>query len=65
MKYFILSLCFVEKVGCRVRMRALSVKEEMIKAMMDSTFKTIGDCLNCCMKSLSRAKVIQTYKDSL
>jgi alcohol dehydrogenase class IV len=55
----------VEKFGCRVRMRALGVEEEMIEAMTDSTFKTIGDCLNCSLKPLSRADVIQIYKDSL
>jgi alcohol dehydrogenase class IV len=65
MKYFILSLCFVERFGCRVRMHDLGVKEEMIEAMTDSTFKTMGDCLNCSLKPFGRADVIQMYKDSL
>jgi len=65
MKYFILSLCFVERFGCRVRMHDLGVKEEMIEPMTDSAFKTMGRFLNCSLKPLSRADVIQMYKDSL
>jgi alcohol dehydrogenase class IV len=55
----------VEKFGCRVRMRDLGVKEQMIEAMTDSAFKTMGGCLNCSLKPLSRAEVIQMHKDSL
>jgi hypothetical protein len=55
----------MEKFCCRVRLRDLGAKEEMIEAMTDSTFKTIGDCLNCSLKPLSRADVIKMCKDSL
>jgi len=55
----------VEKFGCRVRMRDLGVKEQMIEPMTDSAFKTMGRFLNCSLKPLSRAEVIQMYKDSL
>ena len=55
----------LEKFGCRVHMRDLGVKEEMIEAMTDSAFKTMSGCLNCSLKPLSRADVVQMYKDSL
>jgi alcohol dehydrogenase len=54
----------LQKFGCRVRMRDLGVKEEMIEAMTDSAFKTMSGCLNCSLKSLSRADVVQMYRDS-
>lgn len=56
---------FCGEVRLPVRMRDLGFKEEMIEAMTDTTFKTIGDYLNCSLKSLCRADVIQMYKDSL
>jgi sugar (pentulose or hexulose) kinase len=34
----------VEKLGCRVHMRDLGVKEQMIEAVTDSAFKTMGGC---------------------
>ncbi len=46
-------------------MRDLGVKEEMLTAMTDSAFKTMSGCLNCSLKALDRAEVIQMYKDSL
>ena len=55
----------MEKFGCRVRMRDLGVKEQVIETMTDSVFKTLGGCLNCSLKPLSRAEVTQMYKDSL
>jgi len=55
----------LEKFGCRVRMRDLGVKEQMINAMTDSAFKTMSGCLNCSLKPLSRSDVVQLYKDSL
>jgi alcohol dehydrogenase len=55
----------LEKFGCRVRMRDLGVRESMIDAMTDSAFKTMSGCLNCSLKTLSRADVVQLYKDSL
>jgi alcohol dehydrogenase len=55
----------LEKFGCRVRMRDLGVKESMIEAMTDSAFKTMSGCLNCSLKTLSRADVVQMYKDSM
>ncbi len=55
----------LEKFGCRVRMRDLGVKEEMVTAMTDSAFKTMSGCLACSLKPLSRADVSQMYKDSL
>jgi alcohol dehydrogenase len=58
-------IAILEKFGCRVRMRDLGVKEEMFEAMTDSAFKTMSGCLNCSLKPLSRADVVQMYKDSL
>ena len=55
----------LEKFGCRVSMKDLGVKESMIEAMADSAFKTMSGCLNCSLKTLSRADVVQLYKDSL
>lgn len=55
----------LQKFGCRVRMRDLGVKEEMIEAMTDSAFKTMSGCLNCSLKMLDRADVVQMYRDSL
>ncbi|MGA2381453.1 MAG: iron-containing alcohol dehydrogenase [Spirochaetia bacterium] len=55
----------LEKFGCRVSMKDLGVKESMIEAMTDSAFKTMSGCLNCSLKTLSRADVMQLYKDSL
>jgi alcohol dehydrogenase len=55
----------LEKFGCRVSMKDLGVKESMIQAMADSAFKTMSGCLNCSLKTLSRADVVQLYKDSL
>jgi alcohol dehydrogenase class IV len=55
----------VEKFGCRVRMRDLGVKEQVIEAMTDSAFKTMGSCLYCSLKPLSRAEVTRMYRDSL
>ena len=55
----------LEKFGCRVRMSDLGVKASMIEAMADSAFKTMAGCLNCSLKSLSRADVIALYKASL
>ncbi len=55
----------LEKFGCRVRMRDLGVKESMIEAMTESAFKTMSGCLNCSLKTLSRADVVQMYRDSL
>jgi hypothetical protein len=55
----------MEKFGCRVRMRNLGVKEQMIEAMTDYAFKTMGGCLICSLKPLSCAEVIQMCKDSL
>jgi alcohol dehydrogenase len=55
----------LEKFGCRVSMKDLGVKESMIEAMTDSAFKTMSGCLNCSLKTLSRADVVQLYKDSL
>ena len=49
----------MEKFGCRVRMRDLGVKEQMIEAMTDSAFKTMGGCLNCSLKPLRAA--METY----
>ena len=46
-------------------MRDLGVKASMIEAMADSAFKTMAGCLNCSLKSLSRADVIALYKASL
>jgi alcohol dehydrogenase class IV len=46
-------------------MRDQGVKEQMIEAMTDSAFKAMGGCLNGSLKPLSRAEVIQMYKDSL
>ena len=37
----------------------------MIEAMTDSSFKTMGRCLNRSLKPLSRADVTRMYKDSL
>jgi alcohol dehydrogenase len=54
----------LEKFGCRVRMRDLGVREEMITAMTDSAIKTMSGCLNCSLKPLDRAEIIQMYKDS-
>lgn len=54
----------LEKFGCRVSMKDLGVKESMIEAMTDSAFKTMSGCLNCSLKTLSRADVVQLYKDS-
>ena len=55
----------LQKFGCRVRMRDLGVKEDMIEAMTDSAFKTMSGCLNCSLKTLSRADVVKMYRDSL
>jgi alcohol dehydrogenase class IV len=55
----------LEEFGCRLRRRDLGAKEQVIEAMMDSAFKTMGGCLNCGLKPLSRAEVTQMYKDSL
>ena len=55
----------LERFGCRVRMRDLGVKEEMVTAMTDSAFKTMSGCLNCSMKTLSRDDVVQMYRESL
>jgi alcohol dehydrogenase class IV len=55
----------LEKFGCRVTMSDLGVKASMIEAMADSAFKTMAGCLNCSLKSLSRADVIALYKASL
>jgi alcohol dehydrogenase len=55
----------LDKFGCRVSMKDLGVKESMIEAMTDSAFKTMSGCLNCSMKELARADVVQLYKDSL
>ncbi len=55
----------LEKFGCRVRMSDLGVKDAMVTAMTDSAFKTMSGCLNCSLKPLSRADVIQIYKDSM
>lgn len=55
----------LEKFGCRVSMKDLGVRESMIEAMTDSAFKTMSGCLNCSLKTLSRADVVQLYKDSL
>jgi len=55
----------VEKFGCRVRMRDMGVKEQVIEAMTDSAFETMGGCLNCSLKPLGRAHVTRMYEDSL
>ena len=55
----------LEKFGCRVTMSDLGVKASMIEAMADSAFKTMAGCLNCSLKSLSRADVIGLYQASL
>jgi alcohol dehydrogenase class IV len=55
----------LEKFGCRVSMGDLGVKASVIEAMADSAFKTMSGCLNCSLKSLSRADVIAMYKESL
>lgn len=55
----------LDKFGCRVRMSDLGVKASMIEAMTDSAFKTMAGCLNCSLKSLSRADVVELYKQSL
>ena len=43
----------------------LGIKEQVIGAMTDSAFKTMGGCLNCSLKPLSRVEVTQMDKDSL
>ncbi len=53
------------KFGCRVSMKDLGVKEEMIEPMTDSVFKTMVGCLDCSLKALVRKDVVQLYKDSL
>ncbi len=53
------------KFGCRVSMKDLGVKEEMIEPMTDSVFKTMVGCLDCSLKALVREDVVQLYKDSL
>jgi hypothetical protein len=46
-------------------MRDLGVKEQVIEAMTDSAFKTMGGRLNCSLKPLGRECVTRMYEDSL
>lgn len=55
----------LERFGCRITMKDLGVKEEMIEAMTDSVFKTMGAVLDCSLMKLERADIVALYKEAL
>jgi len=55
----------LKRFGCFVTMKDLGVNEGMIEAMTDSAFFSMKGCLDCSLMELSRADVVQLYKESL